>query len=328
MGERPSSEPIQQPQTRPTAQAPERSEQAGGRPAPRKRPHRRGEGITWPVLLIFFGVMLLFHTTGTLDLSWWRVWMLWPALLILFGLDIWLWWAGPLIRLLAAAGVVLVLVTVGLYLGTVSAGEPTLVACPASEASQGQVELDLPLGRLEVGALESGSVFASASIQGVTVGADPCPVQGETVLLEIPSSGGVATDAWGNLWTVHLTRSLPLKEIEVRMGLGELRLELQDLDVQSVRVEAAVARIEVILPGARTGGTREIRIGTGVGSIEVLVPEGMEAEIRVGAGMRHVSWDGSRFEEREGVYRTRNYGSATRRLQVDIGAGVGWVHLK
>lgn len=44
--------------------------------------------IIWGIVLIYIGIVFLLQNFGIIYFSWWRLWKLWPVLLIMFGINI------------------------------------------------------------------------------------------------------------------------------------------------------------------------------------------------------------------------------------------------
>lgn len=321
-----------QPSTTDAVPEPQPAATESATPAGRQRSRSRGEGITWPVVLVFAGVMLLLYTTGRQSgAAWWRLWTLWPVLLILIGLDLWLRHAAAFVRVLVALGVLVALVAAALYLIAPPRGEARTLTCPAGEATQGRVVLEMGVGRLQVGASEHPSAdFAGGLFQ------DPgldwrCDNDTDSVSLEVRQRTEGA--AWwskegDSFWNLDLARAMPLQSLSVKVGVGDGVLDLRPLHLQDLRLETGVGRMRVTLPGPEGAAMTTVWVRSGVGSIEVTIPPGVAAEIHVDSGVGHFAVDQSRFPWRDGVYRSEGYDTAPYRLRMDIQAGVGLVTVK
>lgn len=308
-------------------------------PPPRERPRAnrryngsRGEGITWPVVLIFVGVMLLLYTTGRQSgAAWWRLWTLWPVLLILIGLDLWLRHAAAFVRVLVALGVLVALVAAALYLIAPPRGEARTLTCTAGEATQGRVVLEMGVGRLQVGASERPRAdFAGGLFQDPGVDLR-CDNDADPVSLEVhqrPENAAWWSRKGDSFWNLVLNRAIPLQSLGVKIGVGDGVLDLRPLNLQDLRLETGVGRMWVTLPGPEGAAMTTVWVRSGVGSIEVTIPPGVAAEIHVGSGVGHFTVDQGRFPWRDGVYRSEGYETAPYRLRIDIRAGVGLVTVK
>src|SRR3972149_1722466 len=265
------------------------------------RPHRRG-GLLGPMILVGLGVILLLNHLGLLE---WNIWeallRLWPVLIIGAGLDLLIgrrsiW--GSLLVIVLVLGVAAA--SIALYEGgTLGAGrlEREAIEVPLGEASQGTVEIDFSVGRLEVNESDNPDLFAegAAALQEGENLQSVARTEGDTIFYSLSSdvhewTGVGLFGSWmdSRVWTLELNPEIPLT-LTIDTGVGEMQIDLSGLHLNEL--------------GLNGGGG-----GTGGGLAPVSAP--------------------SDYERREGMYISPNYASADSQVEVEISAGVGAIVIR
>jgi len=307
--------------------------QAAETPGTTPPPRRAGPSFFFPLLLILVGVVLFLNTTNLLPwYVWWRLWVLWPAIFILIGIDILLRRAPALLRLLAAVVVVVLLVGAAFLLvrGVVPETPRTVQAqWPLAELRRGEVTLNLGAGQMTVEPLGDSANWAEVDLSGMTQ--EPRSRQeGGVGYLDISqeSWGGPPPQWQGETrWQVRLNSRLPLN-LEARMGAGDATLNLGRLNVTDLTLDMGVGQFRVTLPGGGEAGTVQVHVHAGVGSIHLVIPEGVAAQIDIDSGLGGADVDESRFHKTGDVYRSANYEGAQYRLNVEVDVGIGSIEVK
>ena len=98
----------------------------------------------------------------------------------------------------------------------------------------------------------------------------------------------------GLMWNVALTREIPL-QLELETGASESRLNLQDLRVTELSLKTGASSTTITLP-ANAGQTR-VNVQSGAASVDLRVPQGVAARIRVQSGLAGINIDRDRFPE-------------------------------
>lgn len=297
-----------------------------------KRSTRRG-GLVGPVILIGLGVVLLLNNLGILNWSVWdAIFRLWPILLIAAGLDI-------LIGRRSAWGSVLALIlTLALVAGALwlygsgvlgQASEAQEIGQALGEATRAELTIAPAVGSLHVGALaESNNLVAGVirPISGERVRRD-FRLEGETAILSLRSEGtfGPFVGSWGGKrgWELKLSPDVPL-DLEISLGAGQSRIDLQDLMVSDVKVNTGVGETVVTLPEE---GYVRAEIEGAIGNTVIHVPAGMEARIRFDTALvaRQVPDD---YQQQGDVYLSPGYAGADNRVDVEVGLAIGNVSIR
>lgn len=295
---------------------------------------KRRSGVVGPLILISIGLIFLLNNLGVLDWSIWAaIWRLWPILLVAAGLDI-------LIGSRSALGSLIVLVlTVGLLvggvfllagdLGTGGAVSSELIRQPLEGATEATVTVDPGIGWLRVSALPESAVLVDGQVAlGMREGIEQdFAVAGgkATYRLSTDRRSFGPTLGWDDsrLWDLGLARDVPLA-LEVELGAGRADLDLTGLTVSDLNADMGVGRFEVVLPRE---GDYTARIDAAIGSVAVVVPEGLEVRVRASSplGVRDLSDD---YRLQNGVYTSPGYDRADNRVDLEIELAIGKIEIR
>jgi hypothetical protein len=267
----------------------------------------RKSSLFWGGILIVIGALLLLNNLGVLDVNLWS--LIWPLFLIALGL--WILWgfvAGP---------------------RSVEAKE---VAIPLEGAGRARVRIRHGAGRLHVstgagpGELVTGT-FGGGLDYRMRRDGDMLDVE-----MRVPSDGfppffmpwnwgpGGALD-----WSFGLNSEIPLS-LDLETGASDTRLDLTDLRVTDLRLKTGASATDLTLP-ANAGHTR-VDIGAGVASVNIRVPSGVAARIRVKGGLAAITVDQNRFPRMGDTYQSTDYDTAPNKVDIDIETGVGSIDVR
>ena len=106
-----------------------------------------------------------------------------------------------------------------------------------------------------------------------------------------------------------------------------MNLDLRDLNVKLLDVDSGAVSTTVVMPAA-AGETRAV-FDIGAASLDIEIPPGVAARVRIDSGLTSVQVDQSRFPRAgEGEYRSEDFGTATNRIDLEINAGVSSVRVR
>jgi len=127
-------------------------------------------------------------------------------------------------------------------------------------------------------------------------------------------------------WHLNLTRDIPLS-LSINSGASESRIDLSELRVPYLKLETGASSTSLTMPAA--GGNTLAEINAGVASVDVRVPEGVAARIRIKEGLSARSINSARFPRLEGnIYQSPDYDQAANRVELNIEAGVGSISIQ
>jgi hypothetical protein len=129
----------------------------------------------------------------------------------------------------------------------------------------------------------------------------------------------------GMEWDLQLNNQIPLS-LDLDTGASQVRLDLRELQVGQLRLHTGASSIDLDLP-ASTSFTK-VEIELGAASLDMRVPEGVAAIVRVQQGASAIEVDTTRFPHQNGHYQSADYETATHRVDIDIQAGAGRVSVR
>lgn len=254
----------------------------------------------WGGVLIVLGVLLLLQNLGILKIDLWGlVWAL--ALIALGGYLVW----GTLNARGHSAGV-----------------EPGHV--PLDGARIAHVRLEHGAGRMEIRAGAAPGDLLTGTFGG---GLDARVQRSGDVLQArlrprdaFNWPGVIGPDRYSLDWTLALTPDVPLA-LNLQTGASDNHIDLTGLRVTDLRIECGASSTHVRLPSG-SGHTR-VDLHYGAASLELQVPEGVAARIRVRGALMSVAIDQRRFPRIGDEYQSPDFASATDRVEIDAEGGVG-----
>lgn len=149
----------------------------------------------------------------------------------------------------------------------------------------------------------------------------------------------------GTEWSIHLNPSVAYDITALTDG-GMVKIDLTGLLVTRLSAETGGGNMEVVLPddaanldatvntgagkvtihiGRSITGSNTINASSGYGEMNVLVPVGVEARIKVTQG--NVIVDSTFIQINDSTYETPGYRDATDRVEISVGSGAGEVNV-
>lgn len=266
---------------------------------------RRGN-LFWGAVLLLVGVFLLLENLGLLSGLGVNVWdLFWPSIIILFG--VWILWGTLITRRL---------------------GTNQEVEIPIEGASRAKIRLRHGAGRLRLAAgadshnLLQGSFGVGLDFKSKRIG--------DTLEVDIRGPRDdfmVFPWSWrpGQYdWTVGLNRDIPLA-LDLSVGANETRLDLSELRVTDLLLQTGASSTNLITP-AETGHTRA-EIQSGLAALNIQIPSGVAAKIRVKSGLSGINIDKDRFPRSGNEYRSADYDTAPNKIEMLVEMGMGSVNI-
>jgi len=143
-------------------------------------------------------------------------------------------------------------------------------------------------------------------------------------------------------WDIRLNSSTPI-DMEVKTGAGNVSLDLSDMMVRTLTVDAGASSTSIIASAkvmtsmdVKTGvgsvnidltgdwkNSADVHVDGGVGSIKLVVPENVGVTINVQRGLGSI--DARGFTRNGSTYRNAAWGTTAVTLNLDLNVGVGSV---
>lgn len=300
----------------------------------------RPVSVLSPLLLVFLGVLLLLTTVGSVSFGiWLELLNYWPVLLVLIGAEILLADSPLLLRAgLVSSALVIAFAVAYIFMPGYDPAEPLRISYvePAGDVEALHLNANFLGGELAIDA-ESPERGSLAALMVAEFSDRPARIiRGQSdgeIKIDVVSSGPYLSRTWNdgrssgvetvNLplgmadWTLMMSPDMEV-EIEVSSLVAELNLDLRNVDVRRLSVEAAAANLKVQLPLA--AGDTEVDIAAGLADVEIIVPDGVAASIEIDAPLGSTQIDTDQFIETQEGYRSIDYPEAANRVDIDIEA--------
>ncbi|MCB9451086.1 MAG: hypothetical protein H6672_06580 [Anaerolineaceae bacterium] len=251
------------------------------------------------------------------------------------------------------------------WVGSLKGGEVEVqvdhFTAPVDGATSARVELNMAIGKVTVDALSGSDNLMEAEVGHVgemefTVSGDE---EKRVKLGQKQPKGGIrlpfkeAINAIGSrddlLWTVGLSPNVPMR-LKINAGLGASSLDLSELQITDLDVDAGVGEVQLTLPAM--GESYKAEVDSGVGSIRITIPENaaLKLDIDGGVGSTTVSIPhnaavrikadsglggihlpdhfmrvkkGDDFVTKSGVWETEGFAVAARQIVIHYDGGIG-----
>lgn len=301
----------------------------------KKEPPRIVGVPIWGILLLFLGVVFLLQTLDVFPWGLWAtLWRFWPVLIIMIGLGILLrrynlWLVSLLILAILGACLGIAIWQYGPFppAGIVT----TSYSEPLADIERAQIEVDFTAGSITIGSLPPGSpnfVEADSEVRNRdgSMNLDFYRQNGEARLYL--STERANRRFWGEdgiRWEVRLARNIPLI-INIKSAASNMELDLSQLKVTELRLDVDVGNYTVKMPSS--AGTTRAYIKADVANIELTIPDGVAAKIRVDTDLSTFGVDESRFSKQGDYYISDHFDTAQNRIYLEIDSDVGRVQVK
>ncbi len=250
------------------------------------------EGVAGPVFFCGLGVVLLLSNFGLLA---WDVWglllRLWPVLLIAWGLDL------VVGRRSAFGALVALILVIAILLGAlffVGGGASTVVQqvswTPEDAISRLTVNLEPAVVNLRLQATTDQAALIQGKLSEQT--SDGAAIQkettisGETGIFHLSSTGAyVYYPSRQNSpeWDLTILNEYPV-DLRVEMAVGQMDLDLRQLELQNLKINLAVGQTVIYLPAQTFSG----QISGAVGQTILYVPQGATVRLAADTGLTSV----------------------------------------
>jgi len=288
------------------------------------KPQRVVGAPIWGIFLLFLGVVFLLQTLDVLPWGLWgTLWRFWPVLIIIVGLGILLrrynvWLVSLIIAVALGACLGIAVWQYGLS----SPGGTIATSCSHSldGIERARVEADFTAANISISSLASSSPNL-VEVKGGNMKVD-FHQQGSEGRLYL--STGKA-DSNGINYEAKLTRNIPLV-IDVMSTVGNLELDLSNLEIAELRLDIDDGNCEVTMPSS--AGTTEVEIEADAANIEVTIPAEVAARIQADTDFCVFSMNENRFHKQGDYYISDAFDTAPNRIYLEIDCDVGRLRVK
>ena len=295
-----------------------------------RRP-RRIHAPIWGIVLLFLGIVFLLQVLDVLPWGLWgTLWRFWPILIIIIGLGILLRRSNALLVSVVMFALLWACLGIAYWQYSPPAGALTSTYSePRLSLDGANIAIDFDGGSLSLGSLVSGSpnlVEVSSDPKGGDIEADFYQQNSEGNLHL--SAKGVSRILWAgpwNKWEAALTRNIPLT-LDINSSASSISLDLNELQVTEVLVKSNAGECKVTAPSS--AGTTVINIEANVSNVEVTIPAGVAARIKLDTEVTIINVDKNRFPQSGDYYMSPDFGTSEKQVDLSIKCNVGSVQVK
>ncbi|MBI2955630.1 MAG: hypothetical protein HYY30_15045 [Chloroflexi bacterium] len=299
---------------------------------------RRGSFVG-PLILITIGVLFLLGNLGYLSWGFWQSLLrFWPVILILFGVEVLFgrsWpWVGAITAVVVLAGVtVFAALTAGEISRPIAAGSAKVerIVEETGNLTSANVQLEFGAGDITIDSLpkESSNLVEADIVPGtggrqVEKNFNASNGQGVLTLRSQARSWAFVGPNVGDSWDVKLTRNIPLS-LRVKTGASRSLLDLTDLNVADLWVDVGASTLDLRMPQA---GSTKATVKAGAASVRIEILPTMAARVRARAGLSSTNVDEERFPRRGEYFVSSDWDSAIDRIDLDVDSGVASVSVR
>ena len=283
--------------------------------------------VFWGVLFVAFGILFLLERFSSTPIHYLISWRLWPLLLVLWGV-------AQLVSAKAVRYGIAIFAAIFLAILVMSViggdwedsrdreGAPDQTFEEAYNDSVQHASFTLESGAGVFTLRDTSSALMTARTR-TNVGSYSIQrvISGEHEALTLGYKGrnrGWRFDRVRNSADVRL-HPAPVWDLRFEVGASRLDVDATPFLVEAIQIDAGAADVRVRL-GDRADNTT-LTINAGASALRIYLPESSGCQVTVSAPLSAKDFKG--FERLEkGLYRTSNYSAASKKVTVEIDAGV------
>ncbi len=287
------------------------------------------DGWVGPLVLLGFGVVLLLGNLHYLENSGFTILLkLWPILLVAIGLDVIfghrgsIW--GNLIRIFLGLLLIGGIVWLAALSPVFSVGTKTV---PFTQTLDGATQSDIRVavatgevylaGGADEDVLLSGTAGLPKEMSLDTEYSEPkdgrssLSVEGEGVVI-VPINSTVSP------WNFDLNSEIPIG-LSTELGVGQLKIDLSDTQVNNISTEMGVGQTILTLP---VGVDVNASVSGAVGELVIRIPKGCEVAITVDRAVVSLAYPESLVRDGD-IIRSANMEEGADQIRLDVDLAVG-----
>jgi hypothetical protein len=191
------------------------------------------------------------------------------------------------------------------------------------------IKLEYGAGKLELGPSENPAVLVEGALLGEF--AQVVTRDGNKANIKLSAGPHMFMD-WPNTmgshsleWKLSLNKDLPM-ELSIESGASESIFNLTDLKITNLKLGTGASSNKIYLP-AKAGST-QVKVDAGAASIDIFIPQGVAARIKLDSAISGNKVDNTRFPWNGKVYESSDFESAQNKVEIKISSGVGSINIK
>ncbi len=305
--------------------------------------------IFWGVMLVLIGTLFILKNLGVIYFTWHTIWRLWPLILILWGISL-IPVKDYLKLIFSVVAIALSVLLVQKYdkTGYYNFGwrdsdrgrnreqfdrddwndtSETQELFQPFDSAINRVELKLDAAAGEFRLEETApadqllTLFKEGSVGNYSMTSqDEYDVR--TIELKIRESNAKIRTK-GNRVKLGLNTT-PVWDFDMNIGAASIDFDLSNYKVGEIDLDGGASAINLKL-GDRSDYTK-LDIDAGAASIDIKIPESAGAELKIETALSSKNFPGFKKIEK-GLYRTENYESAAKKIEIKIDAAVSSLNI-
>ncbi len=305
---------------------------------------RRGPDLFWPIILIGAGVIFLLANLGIIPSNPWPIiWNLWPVILIVVGLDILFGrrsvlggLIGAVMGLVLIAGLIFLLIAQpnlpGLNVGFGDAQLQTRhVEAPLASIQTANAAFDFGSGDYRLSALSDSDKLIDGEVSYYGNLTFDVNASNDRASIRMDSQFACVMCIFngnGERWDIGLNAK-PAYDLDLNYGSGGGTADLSQLTLSGGKIDGGSGHVDVRLPAT---GKFTLNADGGSGGLTFRVPGKVALRVEYEHGSGGIN-RGSRLQlvsgdrNRDGVYETENFGSASNAITLIINGGSGSINI-
>lgn len=316
------------------------------------------ENIIWGLVLVFVGVILMLDNFGVIDFYWRTLWQFWPLILIILGAN--MIFAGKNSKANSAVAISITVAALGFiaYQGINHKSEDHNgwnFNWHKKHRDRNRDKSKADTSRWDAGSSFTEPFNDSIKNAKLTISggatyyelknttsnlfdADVRDSEGSYTLKSMRENGVQVLDFKMNghdrKWDVDdddqnrteiKLNSKPNWDIILETGAGKTEFDLTPFKVNNLEFKGGAASFEAKLGEPQT--VSNVRVETGVASIEINVPRSVGCRIKLESGLSSKDFDDF-TQQPDGTYTTSNYNSSVKKIEIELRGGLSEFKVK
>lgn len=309
--------------------------------------------ISWGLIVLFVGLVLLFSNLGYINFNWFAVFSLWPVLLIIFGVSF-------ILPDKAESKYIMALITIGVLVLFAHQGlQPrgSNGGWSFNNGIEGEVEEEKSIDRKRGSkehfsrTLNPETKYATLKIEGGAVSYHIGKSNNDLFKAEASSNIGgfsllhMEQGRTGVASAEHVTldfkmqsqksiklnkdvqniayinlSAVPIWDIELEIGAGKADFDLTDYKMVKLDIDGGVSSINVKM-GMPYENEVQVNFDGGLANFELAIPKGAACRIVSDSALSSQRFEGF-IKQEDGSFVTENYNASQKKFAVNIDSGL------
>ena len=297
----------------------------------------KASNIIWGLILVFVGAIFLLENFDVIDFNWGVIWRFWPLYLIIWGVHL-----ISKRNLIITGALTLVSLALITYKGVTTESKPFFINIVDDEEWENNevrhydedysdsvqyAKLELSGGANKFEIDQTTSKLFSAEAKGSRGYFVRKIFKDSTANVEFGIKGGkgIRLDNDGLGEAKIKLNTLPVWDVEVKMGAGEVDFDLRKFKVNKLSLKGGAAEFDVKLGEPVT--STELLSETGMASVTIHVPKNVGCQIKCSSGLSSNDFDGFTSVSKD-LYQTANFDASPKKIYLVLKGGLSDLKVK